>query len=119
MKNYPYLYGVLLLFFLFSAGTSFSAGNNFSPSQQIKILLPQSSVINSDEYTLGEIAQIEGENILMLDKLTEITIGRSPLPGRGDLPMEISESLSNSRIFSPSICAISPRLYSSLFITDV
>ncbi|MCS5553057.1 MAG: hypothetical protein NZ878_07110, partial [SAR324 cluster bacterium] len=70
------------MFFCLSTGTSFSAGNNFSASQQVKILLPQSSVINSDKYTLGEIAQIEGENILLLDKLTEITIGRSPLPGR-------------------------------------
>ena len=79
MKNYPYLYGILLLFFLLSSGASFSAGNNFSASQQVKILLPQSSVINSDKYTLGEIAQIEGENILLLDKLTEIMMLNSVL----------------------------------------
>ena len=100
MKIYPYLYGILLLFFLLSSGTSFSAGNNFSASQQVKILLPQSSVINSDKYTLGEIAQIEGENILLLDKLTEITIGRSPLPGR---KLTVTRSLILSRLRSKGI----------------
>ena len=102
MKIYPYLYGILLLFFLLSYGTSFSAGNNFSASQQVKILLPQSSVINSDEYTLGEIAQIEGENILLLEKLTEITIGRSPLPGR---KLTVTRSLILSRLRSKGINA--------------
>jgi len=100
MKIYPYLYGTLLLLFFLFAGTAFSAGNKYSISQQVKILLPQSSVINSDEYTLGEIAQIEGENILMLDKLTEITIGRSPLPGRN---LTVTRSLILSRLRSKGI----------------
>ena len=100
MKIYPYLYRTfILLFFLFS-GTAFSAGNSYSISQQVKILLPQSSVINSDEYTLGEIAQIEGENILMLDKLTEIIIGKSPLPGRN---LTVTRSLILSRLRSKGI----------------
>ena len=100
MKIYPYLYGTLLLLFFLFAGTAFSEGNNYSISQQVKILLPQSSVINSDEYTLGEIAQIEGENIMMLDKLTEITIGRSPLPGRN---LTVTRSLILSRLRSKGI----------------
>ena len=100
MKIYPYLYGTLLLLFFIFAGTAFSEGKNYSISQQVKILLPQSSVINSDEYTLGEIAQIEGENILMLDKLTEITIGRSPLPGRN---LTVTRSLILSRLRSKGI----------------
>ena len=100
MKIYPYLNGTLLLLFFLFAGTASSEGNNYSISQQVKILLPQSSVINSDEYTLGEIAQIEGENILMLDKLTEITIGRSPLPGRN---LTVTRSLILSRLRSKGI----------------
>ena len=100
MKIYPYIYGILFLFLFLSYGTSFSAGNNFSVSQQTKILLPQSSVINKDEYTLGEIAQIEAENILILDKLSEVTIGRSPLPGR---KLTVTRSLILSRLRSKGI----------------
>jgi len=100
MKIFPNLYGMLLLFFLFPVGTSFSAGNKFSLSHQIKILLPQSSVINSEEYKLGEIAQIEGENILLLDKLTGINIGRSPMPGR---KLTVTRSLILSRLRSKGI----------------
>ena len=40
------------------------------------------------------------------------------LQGSGDLPMVISVILSSNRIFSPSICEISPSVYSSLLITD-
>ena len=100
MRIYPYFYGILLLFFFLPTETSFSAGNNFSASQQIKILLPQSSVINSDKYTLGEIAQIEGENILLPDKLTKISMGRSPLPGR---KLTVTRSLIQSRLRSKGI----------------
>ena len=100
MKIYPYFYGILLLIFLLYSGTSFSVENNSSLPQQVKILLPQSSVINSDEYTLGEIAQIEAENILLLDKLAEITIGRSPLPGR---KLTVTRSLILSRLRSKGI----------------
>ncbi len=100
MNIYPYFNGILLPFFLFSSITAFSAENNFSVSKQVKILLPQSSVINKDEYTLGEIAQIEGENILFLDKLTEIYIGRSPLPGR---KLTVTKSLILSRLRSKGI----------------
>ena len=67
-----------MMFIFLSTGTSFSAGNNFSASQQVKILLPQSSVINSEKYTLGEIAQIEGENILLLINLQKLLSGDPP-----------------------------------------
>ncbi len=100
MKIYPYLCGILLIFFLFSSITALSAEKNFSLSQKVKILLPQTSVINSDEYSLGEIAQIEGENILLLDKLSEISIGRSPLPGR---KLTVTKSLIFSRLRSKGI----------------
>jgi hypothetical protein len=53
MRPYPYRYGLLLLLFLLYSGTVFSNGNTAPEAQQIKIFLPQSSVINSDEYRLG------------------------------------------------------------------
>ncbi len=68
MKFFPYSYGLLVLLFLLNSGTAFSTGSNLVDEQQIKVFLPQSSVINSDEYRLGEIAQLEGEDVLLLEK---------------------------------------------------
>jgi len=72
MKRFPYNYGLLTLLFIFFSGTAFSLGNKLSETQQIKIFLPHSSVIDSDEYRLGEIAQLEGEDVLLLEKLAQI-----------------------------------------------
>lgn len=77
----PFTNGVMLLLLLCS-GTASANAKNFADAQQIKILLPQSSVINGEQYRLGEIAQIEGGDALLLEKLAKIIIGRSPLPGR-------------------------------------
>ena len=82
MKRSQHRYGFLMLLILLYSATAFSGGNNISEDLQIKIFLPQSSVINSEKYRLGEIAQIEGEDHLLLDNLEKIVIGRSPLPGR-------------------------------------
>ena len=80
MRPYTYRYGLLLLLFLLYSGTGFCNGNTAPEAQQIKIFLPQSSVVNSDNYLLGEIAQLEGEDFILLDRLAKVVIGRAPLP---------------------------------------
>ena len=95
MKYFPYSYRILLLLFLLNCGTAFSKGKNFSEDPLIKIYMPQSSVINSDEYRLGEISQIEGEDVLLMERLRETVIGRSPLPGR---KLTVTRSLIISRL---------------------
>ena len=97
MKRFLYNYGLLTLLFIFFSGTAFSLGNKLSETQQIKIFLPHSSVIDSDEYRLGEIAQLEGEDVLLLEKLAQIVIGRAPLPGR---KLTVTRSLILSRLRS-------------------
>ena len=100
MKYFPYSYGLLVLLFLLNSGTAFSTGSNLVDEQQIKVFLPPSSVINSDEYRLGEIAQLEGEDVLLLEKISQTVIGRSPLPGR---KLTVTRSLILSRLRSQKI----------------
>jgi len=100
MRPYPYRYGLLVLLFLLYSGTVFSTGNTAPEAQQIKIFLPQSSVINSDEYRLGEIAQLEGEDFILLDRLAKVVIGRAPLPGR---KLTVTRSLILSRLRSHKV----------------
>jgi flagella basal body P-ring formation protein FlgA len=91
---------LLVLLFLLNSGTAFSTGSNLVDEQQIKVFLPPSSVINSDEYRLGEIAQLEGEDVLLLEKISQTVIGRSPLPGR---KLTVTRSLILSRLRSQKI----------------
>jgi len=97
LRPFPYLYILFLsLFFLFSEEV-FSNEKIFAEKQQIKIFLPQSSVINTDKYQLGDIAQLEGEDSTLLDRLSKAVIGRSPLPGR---KLTVTRSLILSRLRS-------------------
>ena len=100
MKFFQYSYGLLVLLFLLNSGTAFSTGSNLIDEQQIKVFLPPSSVINSEEYRLGEIAQLEGEDVLLLEKISQTVIGRSPLPGR---KLTVTRSLILSRLRSQKI----------------
>ena len=79
---------------------SFSIETKISETQQIKILLPQFSVIDDDEYSLGEIAEIVGENSSMMEKISNVVIGRSPLPGR---KLTVTRSLIISRLRSQKV----------------
>ena len=100
MKCSQHRYGFLMLLIFLYSSTVVSGGNTISEAQQIKIFLPQSSVINSKKYRLGEIAQIEGEDYLLLDNLAKIIIGRSPLPGR---KLTVTRSLILSRLRSHKV----------------
>jgi len=100
IRYFPYSNVFLVLLFFFSSGTAFSTGSDLPVEQLIKIFLPQSSVINSDEYRLGEISQIEGEDVLLLEKISKTVIGRSPLPGR---KLTVTRSLILSRLRSQKI----------------
>ena len=89
-----------MLLILLSSEIAFSKGSSLPEEEQIKIILPQSSVINNDQYLLGEISQIEGGDAVLLEKVSQIVIGQSPLPGR---KLTVTRSLILSRLRSQKI----------------
>ena len=68
--------------------------------QMIRILLPESSVVEKETYRLGDIARLEGQDPHLIERLERIKIGRSPLPGRD---LSVSRSIMLSRIRSAKI----------------
>ncbi|HAF89689.1 MAG TPA: flagella basal body P-ring formation protein FlgA [Deltaproteobacteria bacterium] len=91
---------LFVLLILLSSEIAFSKGSSLPEEEQIKIILPQSSVINNDQYLLGEISQIEGGDVKLLEKVSQIVIGQSPLPGR---KLTVTRSLILSRLRSQKI----------------
>ena len=91
LKNYLFL--LILIFFL--PQVIFTTETKIFEETQIKIFLPQSAVIDRDEFRLGEIARIEGDDVIVLEKIGEIVIGRAPLPGR---KLTVTRSLILSRL---------------------
>ena len=91
---------LFVLLILLSSEIAFSKGSSLPEEEQIKIILPQSSVINNDQYLLGEISQIEGGDVVLLEKVSQIVIGQSPLPGR---KLTVTRSLILSRLRSQKI----------------
>ena len=91
---------LFVLLILLSSEIAFSKGSSLPEEEQIKIILPQSSVINNDQYLLGEISQIEGGDAVLLEKVSQIVIGQSPLPGR---KLTVTRSLILSRLRSQKI----------------
>tara|TARA_Y100001970_G_scaffold294180_1_gene448048 strand:+ start:7711 stop:8754 length:1044 start_codon:yes stop_codon:yes gene_type:complete len=90
----------LMLIFIFVPFVAFSLETKFPQNEKIRIFLPNFSVIEGDEYSLGEIAQIDGENSSLLEKLSKVVIGRSPLPGR---KLTVTRSLIISRLRSKKL----------------
>ncbi|MDT8445497.1 MAG: flagellar basal body P-ring formation chaperone FlgA [bacterium] len=53
-----------------------------STLHQIEIRVLPESVVYSETYALGDIAELDGFDIDLIDKLSKLEIGRSPMPGR-------------------------------------
>ncbi|MBF0286352.1 MAG: flagellar basal body P-ring formation protein FlgA [SAR324 cluster bacterium] len=60
------------------AAPSSQISNGFEP---VQVSLSEESILDKSHYKLAEIAQLEGSDPLLLEKLANITIGRTPLPG--------------------------------------
>jgi len=61
--------------------------------KQIEIRILPESIVYDDTYMLGEIAEIDGFDVELIQKLAKTSIGKSPVPGR-------SVNISKSRILS-------------------
>ena len=52
-----------------------------SAAEAIRISISPSTLVDADTIYLGKIAAIEGDDPLLVDRLSRIVIGRAPLPG--------------------------------------
>ena len=50
--------------------------------QQIEIRVLPDSVVYGENFVLGDIAELDGFDVETIQKIAEVKIGRSPLPGR-------------------------------------
>ena len=71
----------LLLFFF---GSPLHSKQKYALSEegQIRVLLRELTVVEQENYHLGDIARLEGANPYIIENLEKVRIGRSPLPGR-------------------------------------
>ena len=114
MKNFAKNCLYLVMLFILIPLAAYPNGGETHENHKIKILLPDSTVIEGDEYQLGEIANIDGEDILLIEKISKIIIGRAPLPGR---KLTVTRSLIVSRLRSNKINIkkiVFPGSYSSI-----
>lgn len=74
------------------AGTNPPAVDEFA---QVQITLAQESIVEEAHYKLSEIANIEGFDPVFLEKLVNVVIGRSPLPGGS---LVVTQSLVRSKL---------------------
>ncbi len=99
--KYSFLnYLLLVLFLSLNYGSVFSNETLIPNEELTKIIMPPSSVIDDEEYSLGEISNIEGDDALLVEKMRQTIIGRSPLPGR---KLTVTRSLILSRLRSQKI----------------
>lgn len=83
---------VLLMGFLLLFHGAAQANNTLS---KIDIRILPESIVYSDTYTLGEIAELDGFDVKAIRTISKLAMGRSPLPGRSLL---VSQNQLRSRL---------------------
>ena len=93
---------LFFLFLLILSGFRADASQTIPISQegQIRILLPETTVVEKEEYLLGEISKIYGLDSHLTERLRQVKIGRSPMPGRD---LVVTDAIILSRIRSNKI----------------
>lgn len=70
------------LFFLFAAFVPPGIAPEIAAAGSARIQIPASVAIDDEDILLGRIAEIQGDDPLLIDKLSTTVIGRLPLPGQ-------------------------------------
>jgi flagella basal body P-ring formation protein FlgA len=92
MKHLWLLVGLLVGFALpVSAVEALSEGD----FDKIRVFLAETAAVSGDEYTLGEIAELQGNDSAVVERIAQLEVGRSPLPGRN---LTVTRSLLLSRL---------------------
>ncbi len=96
MSIFRILQGFLLLTLLGGINPLGAQTQAFEGEIPVQIFLESEVIVDSRYYKLSEIAQLEGADPMLLEKLANVQIGRSPLPG-GSLVVNRSLILSRLR----------------------
>ena len=62
---------------------------------KIQVFLAETAAVSDEEYTLSEIAELQGNDPNLVDHIAGLEVGRSPLPGRN---LTVTRSLLLSRL---------------------
>jgi flagella basal body P-ring formation protein FlgA len=89
-----------LLICLLIPGTLLAAKREYAEEQKIRILFPETALVEGEEYSLSEIATLEGADFALVERAGKVKIGRSPLPGR---KLTVTRSLVLSRLRSAKL----------------
>ena len=52
------------------------------PLERIEVRVLPMAVVAGAEFTLGDVAELDGFDVEAIAKLAQLSLGRSPLPGR-------------------------------------
>ncbi len=72
--------GIFVIFFSFLVLCA--ANQAFADIHTIEIRVLPESIVYNDYYSLGDIAELDGFDIELIQKLARIRIGKSPMPGK-------------------------------------
>lgn len=89
------IWSLLKLIFFLPQATASSGTVMFENYDQIQVLLKQGAIVQESKYQLSDIAILEGNDPALLTKLSNVTIGRSPLPGGA---LMVTHTLIKSRL---------------------
>ena len=60
---------------------------------KIQVFLAETAAVSDEEYTLGEIAELQGNDPNLVDRIVSLKVGRSPLPGQKSDSHSLSAAL--------------------------
>jgi len=64
-----------------SSTSPVSQTQKITEDQKISIILPETSFVEGEQYKLGDIAELKGTDFALIDQLSQLLMGRSPIPG--------------------------------------
>jgi len=97
MKNLWLLIGLLIGFALPVSAVEALSEEDYD---KIQVFLAETAAVSDEEYTLGEIAELQGNDPNLVDRIAGLKVGRSPLPGRNlshSLPTALPSTLPQGR----------------------
>ncbi len=76
-----FFWGLMWVILSHSMAFAVSNAKAIKEFERVQIFLSEESIVEKSQYKLSEIAHLEGADPVFLEKLANVVMGRSPLPG--------------------------------------